>query len=119
MSVLDRSALEASPLADLHAIASELSIDGYRRLRRPGLVTAILAKQAGEPVPAAEDEPPSGPPRRATRSRRTTRAAEESASEKDADEASPEAAGEEEPSEAGSDSDSDETPARPRGRRGG
>ena len=35
MSVLDRSALEASPLADLHAIASELSIDGYRRLRRP------------------------------------------------------------------------------------
>ncbi|MGH2868362.1 MAG: Rho termination factor N-terminal domain-containing protein, partial [Solirubrobacteraceae bacterium] len=40
MSVLDRSALEASPLADLHAIASELSIDGYRRLRRPGLITA-------------------------------------------------------------------------------
>ena len=37
MSVLDRSALEASPLADLHAIASELSIDGYRRLRRAEL----------------------------------------------------------------------------------
>ena len=34
MPVLDRTALEASPLADLHAVASELSIDGYRRLRR-------------------------------------------------------------------------------------
>jgi transcription termination factor Rho len=120
MSVLDRSALEASPLADLHAIASELSIDGYRRLRRPGLITAILAKQAGEPVPAAEDEPPSAPPRRAPRSRRTTKASEESAPEMDADEASPEATVEEEPSEAGSDSDSDETSARRRrGRRGG
>jgi transcription termination factor Rho len=53
MSVLDRSALEASPLADLHAIASELSIDGYRRLRRADLIDAILAKQEGsEPAPA-------------------------------------------------------------------
>ena len=37
MSVLDRSALEASPLADLHAIASELGIDGFRRLRKEAL----------------------------------------------------------------------------------
>jgi transcription termination factor Rho len=119
MSVLDRSALEASPLADLHAIASELSIDGYRRLRRPGLIAAILAKQAGEPVPAAEDESPSAPPRRAPRSRRS-KASDESAPEKDADEASPEAALEDGADEAGSDSDGDETPARRRrGRRGG
>jgi transcription termination factor Rho len=48
MSVLDRAALQASPLADLHAIASELSIDGYRRLRRPALIDAILARQGGE-----------------------------------------------------------------------
>ena len=34
MAILDRESLEQSPLADLHAIASELSIDGYRRLRR-------------------------------------------------------------------------------------
>jgi len=47
MSVLDRAALEDSPLADLHAIASELSIDDYRRLRRPALIDAILDKQAG------------------------------------------------------------------------
>ena len=38
MSVLDRSALEDSPLADLHALASELGIDGFRRLRRPVMV---------------------------------------------------------------------------------
>jgi transcription termination factor Rho len=60
MSVLDREALEASPLADLHTIASELSIDGYRRLRRPELVDAILERQDGgesprEPRPAEED----------------------------------------------------------------
>ena len=59
MSVLDRSALVDSPLADLHAIASELSIDGYRRLRRPELITAILEKQgspeAGVPAPGDAD----------------------------------------------------------------
>jgi transcription termination factor Rho len=48
MSVLDRASLEQSPLADLHAIASELSIDGYRRLRKGELVDAILARQGGD-----------------------------------------------------------------------
>ena len=47
MSVLDRSALEASPLADLHAVASELGIDGFRRLRREALIDAILERQGG------------------------------------------------------------------------
>jgi transcription termination factor Rho len=47
MSVLDRAALEQSPLADLHAIASELSLDGYRRLRKGELIEAILERQAG------------------------------------------------------------------------
>src|SRR3954469_13199509 len=47
MSVLDRSALEASPLSDLHAIASELGLDGYRRLRRPELIEAIVAREEG------------------------------------------------------------------------
>src|SRR5947209_1350419 len=51
MSVLDRDALDASPLADLHAIASELSIDGYRRLRRAALIDAILERQGGEETP--------------------------------------------------------------------
>jgi transcription termination factor Rho len=48
MAIFDRESLEQSPLADLHAIASELSIDGYRRLRKPGLVDAILERQGGE-----------------------------------------------------------------------
>lgn len=63
MSILDRSALEESPLADLHAIASELSIDGYRRLRRPELVEAILRRQGEE----GEEESTATPRRRGRR----------------------------------------------------
>ncbi len=55
MSVLDRGALEESPLADLHAIASELSIDSYRRLRREQLIDAILDRQGDD---AAVSTPP-------------------------------------------------------------
>jgi transcription termination factor Rho len=50
MPVLDRNELEQSPLADLHAIASELGIEGYRRLRRDDLIEALLS---GE-VPVSE-----------------------------------------------------------------
>ncbi|MGP0047644.1 MAG: Rho termination factor N-terminal domain-containing protein [Solirubrobacteraceae bacterium] len=68
MSVLDRSALEASPLADLHAIASELLIDGYRRLRRADLIAAIIQRQEGgeaaAPATAEEDGEITAPPRR-------------------------------------------------------
>lgn len=71
MSVIDRAALQASPLADLHAIASELSIDGYRRLRRPELIDAILNREAGaEPEQAAGDEEEERTPPRRRRSRR-------------------------------------------------
>ncbi len=99
MSVLDRAALQASPLADLHAIASELSIDGYRRLRRPELIETILRRQAGE-----EPEPAS------------------SAAERDADAAGAEPAGAgAEPAGAGAAAQEEErAPTRPRrGRRGG
>jgi len=48
MSVLDRSSLEASPVADLHTIASELGIDGFRRLRKAELVDVILQRGGGE-----------------------------------------------------------------------
>jgi transcription termination factor Rho len=48
MSVLSRSALESSPLADLHAIASELGIDGFRRLRKAELVDRIVEHQGGD-----------------------------------------------------------------------
>lgn len=53
MSVLQRKELEDSPLADLHAIASELGIEGYRALRREDLVAAILG--GGEPAADSAD----------------------------------------------------------------
>ncbi|HYM57910.1 MAG TPA: Rho termination factor N-terminal domain-containing protein [Solirubrobacteraceae bacterium] len=59
-SVLDRSALAESPLADLHLLANELGVDGFRRLRKTDLIDAIVAKQAGDdlarPALAAETE---------------------------------------------------------------
>jgi transcription termination factor Rho len=57
VSVLSRAALEESPLADLHIIATELGIDGFRRLKKSDLVDAILAIQGGEPEAPAEPEP--------------------------------------------------------------
>ena len=59
MSILDRDALAASPLADLHALASELSIDGYRRLRKSELIDAILTRQGGAPAAAEPEAEPS------------------------------------------------------------
>src|ERR687890_438055 len=48
MSVVSRSALESSSLADLHEISSELGLDGYRRLRKADLVLAIIDRQGGD-----------------------------------------------------------------------
>jgi len=110
MSVLDRDALEASPLADLHTIASELSIDGYRRLRRADLIDAILNRQEGaEPSSDAApevdvaDEPVTS----------ETSAAEESNGAVTSESAAT--------SESGRDDDDEESaaPRRRRGRRGG
>ena len=71
MSIIDRASLEQSPLADLHAIASELSIDGYRRFRKEELIEAILCRQEGEEAGApAPEEPEDSPPSRRRRTRR-------------------------------------------------
>ena len=51
MAVLERSELQASPLADLHAIADQMGLDGFRRLRKAELIAAIL----GEEAPATDD----------------------------------------------------------------
>jgi transcription termination factor Rho len=56
MSVLDRSDLEASPLADLHVIASELGLDGFRRMRKADLIDTIVERQGGEVERAASDD---------------------------------------------------------------
>src|SRR5690349_4716733 len=94
MSVLSRSALEASPLADLHAIASELGIDGFRRLRKAELVDRIVAHQGGddEESAAAEtvDEPAAEPearPRRRRGGRGRSRAAEAEEEEREDEDA--------------------------------
>jgi transcription termination factor Rho len=114
MSVLDREALEQSPLADLHAIASELSLDGYRRLRKDDLIDAILAQQGGGEPPAAADEDSDEDEDRPARRRRGRRGgrgrteASEGGDDGPDQEAEPAAEPEAKP----------EAPARPRRRRG-
>jgi transcription termination factor Rho len=114
MSVLDREALEGSPLADLHTIASELSLDGYRRLRKAELIDTILAKQAGgggETVGPSEEQADDDEP--------SSAGEEQVAGEEEA--AGEEQVAAEEPA-AGDEAESDDDrPAsrRRRGRRGG
>jgi transcription termination factor Rho len=75
-SVLDRSALAESPLADLHLLANELGVDGFRRLRKLDLIDAIVAKQAGEDLAkpdvgdAVSEEEDEDAPARSRRGRR-------------------------------------------------
>ena len=47
MAVLQRTELEQSPLADLHALAAEVGIEGFRRLRREELVEVLSGEPAG------------------------------------------------------------------------
>src|SRR4051794_26871261 len=80
MPVLDRKELEESPLSDLHAIASELGIEGYRRLRRDDPIDALAGdggsskSRGGRSSAKAEDtddkdEKPKPKPRSRSRSR--------------------------------------------------
>ena len=97
-SVLDRSELEQSPLADLHLLGNELGVDGFRRLRRDKLIDAILARQTGgtelagevevEVEDQEEEDEEARKPRRGRRGGRgrgrTVRAAEEGATDEGA-----------------------------------
>jgi transcription termination factor Rho len=117
-SVLDRSALEQSPLADLHVIANELGVDGFRRLRKADLVDAILAKQGGEDTaPAVEEDggDEEETPRRGRRGRRGGRARSRDRDEEAEEGATDEDAGDDEP-EATMPEPEAETPAPRRGR---
>ncbi len=76
MTVLDRSELQASPLSDLHLIADQMGLEGFRRLRKADLIDAILGEKDSEDndsdaVSLSESERPA-PARRArgVRSRR-------------------------------------------------
>ena len=77
MAVLERSELEASPLADLHTIANQVGLDGFRRLRKADLIDAILGEASAEGGEDAADDgerPESAPRarrRRPLRSRRS------------------------------------------------
>ncbi len=53
MPVLARPELEASPLADLHTIANQVGLEGFRRLRKADLIDAIL-DETGSAAPAAD-----------------------------------------------------------------
>jgi transcription termination factor Rho len=87
MAVLERSELEASPLSDLHAIADQIGLDGFRRLRKADLINAILGEPAGSKGPAEadgkdtgdgedeEERPTRSRRRRAPRSRRSSSSA--------------------------------------------
>jgi transcription termination factor Rho len=57
MPVLQRKELEASPLADLHTIAAELGVEGFRAKRKADLVDAILRGQGGGDEEEEEREP--------------------------------------------------------------
>jgi transcription termination factor Rho len=128
-SVLERSELEASPLADLHAIADQLGLDGFRRLRKADLIDRILgeepkASEDAEDDSAAQDEEEQDSPARSSRSRgrrrggRTRRPAAGDTDDDAAGDGDTEAA-----TDADTDTDTDadeEKPAkRSRSRRGG
>jgi transcription termination factor Rho len=73
MPVLDRKELEESPLSDLHAIASELGIEGYRRLRREDLIDAIAGDGGAQ---RTEDRGQKEKPKPRSRSRAKPKEAE-------------------------------------------
>ena len=89
MSVLDRSELEQSHLADLHAIASELGIEGFRKLGRDQLIDSILGAGGGEAPGGDEEEAPEEEPaedeapRKRGRRLRLRRGKEDEAAEED------------------------------------
>jgi transcription termination factor Rho len=123
MSVLERSELEASPLADLHAIADQLGLDGFRRLRKDQLIDAILGESGQDPVASAagdiadaEDEPDEqdggGRVRRRSRARgrrgrgrREERGAGADGEQADDDQLDDERADDQRPEAAGTDAD--------------
>jgi transcription termination factor Rho len=56
-AVLDRGELEASPLADLHAIADQLGLDGFRRLRKAELIDRIVGEESAGASDADRETP--------------------------------------------------------------
>ncbi len=117
MPVLDRAALQASPLADLHALASELSLDGYRRLRKAELIDRILERQGGgvaDDGEAADAARADAPAREAGRRRRGRRGRSREADAEPDAEAEAEAEADAGAPDAGDSSDAEPAPTRSR-----
>jgi transcription termination factor Rho len=112
MSVLDRSELEASSLADLHQIADQIGLESFRRLRKADLIDAILGERPeGAGSDGDSDDGEERPRARRSRSR-SRRGSAKSDAEDEQDDEKPEVSDE--------DADDDPTPRRGRGRsRGG
>jgi transcription termination factor Rho len=118
VSVLNRQELAESPLADLHQIASELGVEGYRSMRKDDLIGAILGATGAAdegPAPADEAEAAADEDEQDT-SEGTSEDTSEGTSE-DTSEGTSEGTSEDEPDEVPAE-EALERPAR-RGRRGG
>jgi transcription termination factor Rho len=127
MAVLERPELEASPLADLHAIANQVGLDGFRRLRKADLIDAILGEESAPKDPEADadgdasddEERPRARRRRPSRSRRASAAtSDDSDSGSDGDDDKPARSERKAPARAESSSGSSRR-GRGRGSRGG
>jgi transcription termination factor Rho len=83
MTVLDRSELQASSLADLHLIADQIGLEGFRRLRKADLIDAILGDDKADG--AAEETSEGRAPARRARSTRSRRGGSSAKAEADGD----------------------------------
>ncbi|MFZ1924995.1 MAG: Rho termination factor N-terminal domain-containing protein [Solirubrobacteraceae bacterium] len=83
MTVLDRSELQASPLADLHLIADQIGLEGFRRLRKADLIDAILGEKGpAEDSDTGESDGDGDKPERRPRTRRPSRSRRTSSAKK-------------------------------------
>jgi transcription termination factor Rho len=122
MPVLERPELEASPLADLHAVADQVGLEGFRRMRKADLIDAILgegtgAGDAGSEPSGESDEREGSDTAQRPRRRRPSRSRRSREDATD-DVGSADAGGERPQARDGNDETDTATPAR-RGRRRG
>jgi transcription termination factor Rho len=121
MSVLNRKELADSPLADLHQIASELGVEGYRAMRKDDLIGAILGAGGAADEPAADEPAVAEAPADEEDAEDTSEGTSEDTSEgtsEDTSEGTSEGTSEDEPDEV-PEEEALERPSRGRGRRGG
>ncbi len=91
MPVLERSELEASSLSDLHAVADQVGIEGFRRLRKADLIDAILGDSgpgrsgADTDTDGGEDQPEAGARPRRRRAPRARRVKDDDANSEERD----------------------------------